>query len=285
MMPKREPISFAPVLNRYGAIGRLECFRKLDGDFVHARSRLGMQAFDRDVEGEHFDHQRLEEFAILVGAQERVSEHAGRDRVRPDVTFVGPGLRRLGEIEPLEFDSAHRRNAKLLGALEYPLEGLPRAHRMRHFLAVLLRHEIAEEERHAVVPRHVAMRAEVDPGECIRETLVPAGHRGVVVTLVAHVPAEDDVAKAEATLRGGEELVLVQVLAAQHAVDVGHRHLDALAGLVANGVEDLLGGDRLRHVSAPLLLALRLRDGRRSAIVTRRAASAGGSDGTIGVMP
>ena len=79
---------------------------------------------------------------------------------------------------------------------------------------------------------------------------MPAGQCRVVVALVVHVPAKDNVAESETAFCRREELVLVQVLAAQHAVDVRNGHLDALSGSLANRVEHLLGGDVLRH--APL---------------------------------
>ena len=55
---------------------------------------------------------------------------------------------------------------------------------------------------------------------------VPAGERDVVVELVVGVPAEDDVAEAEALFERGQELVARHVLAAQDAVDVEDADLD-----------------------------------------------------------
>src|SRR5204862_7164005 len=77
--------------------------------------------------------------------------------------------------------------------------------------------------------------------------LVPTGQRGVVVAMIGHIPAEDDVAETEAAFDCGKEFVLVQVLSAQYAVDVGHRDLDAIAGACAHGVQDLARSDVLRH--------------------------------------
>ena len=234
-----------------------------------------MQSLDRHVKRQHFDHQRFEELSVFVRAQQRVPEHARRDRIRSHVALVCPGPRCFGKIEPFEFDAAHRQHTEFLGTLEHALERLSRTDRMRHFLAVLLDHEVAEEERHAVVPRHVAMRAQVDPGKRIRVTFVPARHSRVVVTLVGHVPTEHDVAETEATLRSREKFILVHVFAAQHAVDVGHRNLDALAGFVANRVEDLLRGDVLRHVVAPRIARRALRGCRRARRDCNPARSAG----------
>ena len=90
------------------AVGGFERLGEQDRGLVDAGAGLGVQAFDRHAEGAHLVHQRLEEIAVLVGAQQRVAEHARRDRLRPHIALVGPGLRRLGEVEPLEFHAAHR---------------------------------------------------------------------------------------------------------------------------------------------------------------------------------
>jgi hypothetical protein len=68
---------------------------------------------------------------------------------------------------------------------------------------------------------------------------VPAGVARVVVADVARVPAEDHVAETEAGLRRREELLLVDVLAAENAVDVRDRDLDLLDGRFADLVEDV----------------------------------------------
>src|SRR5262249_7217937 len=60
----------------------------------------------------------------------------------------------------------------------------------------------------------------------IGEGRVPARERDIVVLLIARVPAEHDVAEAEALLEGGEELGAVDELAAQDAVVVEHANLD-----------------------------------------------------------
>src|SRR5205823_14447207 len=119
----------------------------------------GVQAFDRYLEFAHYDHQRLEEVAIPSRAEQRVAEHPGRDRFRPDIALGCPGLRRLGEVEPFEFHAAHYREPELLRALEHAFQELARADRMRDFLVALLHDEVAEKERHAFVPGNGAMRA------------------------------------------------------------------------------------------------------------------------------
>ena len=114
---------------------------------------------------------------------------------------------------------------------EHALQGLARADRVGRAVGV---DELAEEERHAVVPGHVARGVEVDARQRVGKAVLPAGDLGVVVALVVRVPAEHHVAEAEAALGvrlgGAEELVDVQVLAAQDAVDVAARDLD-LAGV------------------------------------------------------
>ena len=179
--------------------------------------------FDRHAEGGHLVHQRVEELAVLVHAQQRIAEHARRQVGRAHALLLGPAVRGLEEVEPLELDAGHRHHAELLGALEHALQGLARAHRVRRPVGI---DEFAEEEGHAAVPRHVARGAEVDARQCVGEAMLPAGDLGVVVALVGRVPAEDHVAEAEAAFGGAEELVAVQVLAAQDAVDVAARNLD-----------------------------------------------------------
>jgi hypothetical protein len=156
--------------------------------------------------------------------------------------------------------------AELFGALQHALQYLSRTDWQRDFLAVLLRDELSEEERHAAVPRHVPIGAEIDLREDVGESLVPAGQRRVVVGDVHHVPAEHHVAEAEAAFGRGIELVLVEILAAQHAVDVRDGDLDAVARRVAHGGNDRGGRRWVRHAFAPgrdrCILA---QDGRRDA--------------------
>src|SRR6202030_2216626 len=119
----------------------------------------------------------------------RVAEHARGDGLRTHVALFRPGLRRLGEVEPFELDAAHRHDTELFGALQYPLQKLPRADGKRNLLAVLLSDELAEEKRHVVVPWHVAVRAEIDARDRVGKALVPAGQGRVVVAMIVHVPA------------------------------------------------------------------------------------------------
>src|SRR5439155_25590602 len=112
------------------------------------------------------------------------------------------------------------------------------------FAIVLL--EVAEEERHVIVPGHAAVSAEVEPDLVVRVPRMPAGEGGVVVGDVAAVPAEHDAAEAEIALRRGEEFFLVDVFAAQDAVDVGDGDLYPVARERADFVEDLLGRFAIR---------------------------------------
>src|SRR6185436_12911719 len=98
--------------------------------------------------------------------------------------------------------------------------------------------EFAEEERHVVVPRDAPKGRKIELRERIRKPGVPAGPRRVVVALVVRVPAEDDVAEAEARFDRGKKLLLVQILSAQDAVGVGHCDLDPRRGRVANLLDD-----------------------------------------------
>jgi hypothetical protein len=184
-------------------------------------------------------------------ARSNESEHARGDRRRADALLVGPGLGRLREVEPFEFETAHRFEAELLGALQHALQHLPAIERERHLAAVLLHYEFAEEEIDVVVPRHAAVRRQVEARQRVRKALVPAGQRRVVVANVLGVPPEDDIAETEATLDGRHEFVLVDVLAAQNAVDVGHGDLDTVSRRLAHGGDDFCGRGRSRHAKLP----------------------------------
>src|SRR5207248_7604900 len=123
---------------------------------------------------------------------------------------------------------------------------------------VFLDDEFAEKEIDAIVPRHVSVRGEIEPRQRIGKSFVPAGQRRVVVTRVVAIPTEHDVAKAEAAFDRRLELVLVNIFAAQHAVDVGYRDLDAVPGRFAYRGDDLRGRGRSRHkaLSPAVLLSM-----------------------------
>jgi hypothetical protein len=94
-------------LEQDGAVGLLQRFAEADGGLVDAGAGLGVQALDRHAEGQHLVHQRIEEFAVLVHAQQRIAEHAGRAWLGCHALLGGPALRRLGEVEPLELHAGH----------------------------------------------------------------------------------------------------------------------------------------------------------------------------------
>ena len=71
-------------------VGLLERLAERDRDLVDARPGLGVQALDRHAEGEHLVHQRVHELAVVVHAQQRVAEHARRDRLRVDAALRVP---------------------------------------------------------------------------------------------------------------------------------------------------------------------------------------------------
>ena len=114
--------------------------------------------------------------------------------------------------------------------------------------AVLL-DEVHEERRGVGLRGDDAKGVEVDQRVSVRVAGVPSGDLRVVVEDVADVPAEDDVAEAEARLGDAPELVERDVLAAEDAVDVEAADLDLLD---LPFVELLL---ERRHVHGPKLSA------------------------------
>jgi hypothetical protein len=123
--------------------------------------------------------------------------------------------------------------------------------------------ELAEKKRHVAVPRHLAKRRQIEPHLRVGKAVVPAGQLGVVVAGIVDVPAEDDVAEAEAALHRRVELVPVQILPAQHAVDVADGDLDLGELRARDGIERApIGRSRSLsrgHASSPLVVLRMLR--------------------------
>ena len=90
------------------------------------------------------------------------------------------------------------------------------------------RGKLPEEEQPPVLERQRPTGIGQDAGRCIRVTGVPARVLDVVVELVLAIPAEHDVAEAEAAVERRQEFFARDVLAAQDAVDVEDAHLDVL---------------------------------------------------------
>ena len=140
-----------------------------------------MQAFDRHAKRRQLGEQRSKIVARVIRAQQRITEHAGRDWCGTDAFLLRPRLRRLGEVEPFEFEPAHRYDAKPLGAFQHALQDLAPIEREWLVAAVFLHDEFAEKEIHAIVPGNVSMRGEIEPRQRIGKALVPAGQRRVVI--------------------------------------------------------------------------------------------------------
>src|SRR5450432_3153518 len=88
---------------------------------------------------------------------------------------------------------------------------------------------------------------EVQAREDIGITLVPPDKMGIVIADVLRIPSEHDVTEPESALDRGNEFVLVHIFPTQNSVDVRAGDLDAVAGGLANGFDDLGGRDRRGH--------------------------------------
>src|SRR5688500_3461271 len=93
--------------------------------------------------------------------------------------------------------------------------------------AVLV-HEIDEERRRVRLPWRKAQRRPVDGGVRIGIARVPASDLRVIVEDVADIPAENDIAEAEALVDHVPELLERNELAPQDPVDVEPSDLDLL---------------------------------------------------------
>jgi hypothetical protein len=144
-------------------------------------------------------------------------------------------LRRLVEDEKLVLETGPEAEAHLLGARQHAAERPARAHLLR------LVGEFAQEEQPARLGRKVAAGLGNDPDRRIGICRVPAGIAHVVVELVVGIPPKHHVAKPESGLERGEELVHMQILAAQDAVGVMHAHLDMAQPAFADDAARILG--------------------------------------------
>src|SRR5471030_2940617 len=123
-------------------------------------------------------------------------------------------MRRLGEDEELVFETDLDLEAELLGARENAAQNAAWADRLE------LLGELRQEQEIAGLGRNLAAGVGQDAHSGVGITRVPAGHGDIVVELVVGVPTQHHVAEAKAALERRLELVDVDVLAAQDAVDV-----------------------------------------------------------------
>lgn len=88
--------------------------------------------------------------------------------------------------------------------------------------------EVDKEEWNVVLPRYATKRGKVRNSQHIAIAILRVGHLEFFqIGPVVHVPAENDGAEAEPVLSNGQEFLLGNELAAEYAVDVDARKLDA----------------------------------------------------------
>ena len=221
--PEALPDLLGSGLEQDGPIRGLDRLGVKDGCLEHPGAGLRVQPLDGHAEGGHLVEQGVHIGLALRQPDQRVAEHAGRQRLRPEVVLGGQRLGRLAKVEELVLQRAESQEARLAQPSHHPLEQAARTDRERLFLLVP---EVAQEERDISIPGNLAKGGKIDPGQRVRVAGVPPRVAGVVVTDVGRVPAEDHVAKAETALQRRQELVLVDVLSPQHTIDVGDGHLD-----------------------------------------------------------
>ena len=141
---------------------------------------------------------------------------------------------RLGEVEPLELEA----EAGGIPGVGRPIDEAAKQSPRTHHRLGRRSDVVAEEEVAPRLPRHATEALEVDGDRAVRVAALPAGVGDVVVALVGRVPAEHHVTEAEPAVDGSQELRLVEVLAAQDAVDVDDGDLHVVGGV---------GGQRVDH--------------------------------------
>ena len=225
---------------QHSTVGSSEDVRIENGGLIHARAGFGVEAFYRHIEVFQKVEQIGEELAVLRAAHNGIAEHAGRKWLQVGEAFLLETVRILAEIEPLELLREERLVAHLLGTVANGFEQAARTHLQRSALRIT---EIGQEERQILLPRHLAIGAEVYAGLRIGIAGVPTRISDIVVGHIATVPTEDHIAEAETTFHCRKELVLAHHFAAQNAVNVCHGHLHLEVRGVADLVQDLFFGE------------------------------------------
>ena len=115
-----------PLANFFGTgfkqnstVGLLQRLAETNGRFVHARPGFSVQSFYGHFESQHVVHDGVEKFSVVVGAQKRITKHAGRERLRPHAFFVGPALGCFQKVVPLKFHAGHDFETHLFGTFQH----------------------------------------------------------------------------------------------------------------------------------------------------------------------
>ena len=195
----------------------------LDGGLINARARLGVKAFQLDVEGAQGVKDGMGQFGKSARAQDAVPEHPGGEGLHPPVVFLPHAVCVLFEQEELELCRDHGLITHSLRLGDDALQQLTRRNRQRMTSVVI---EIEYEEGGPRLPGDDAEGREIDLGQHVGVASVPTGYLRVVIKRVGRVPAEDHVAEPQSAFRRGVELVTMDVFAAQNAVDIESADLD-----------------------------------------------------------
>jgi hypothetical protein len=222
---REEPAPLRPDLRegleQGGPIRRLADLRDTERGLPHTRPGLGVQPLDGTSERLHRRHELVVGLGVDAAPQHRVPEHARRERHEIAVALRADRLGRLLEEEELVFERAEdvvpERGGARRDAREEAATAGPR----------VVPGELPEEQHRVRFEWDAPQRLEIELHGRVAVAGVPPGDRRVVVEHVGAVPADHDVAEAEALLGARQELRSLDVFATQHAVDVRHRHLVA----------------------------------------------------------
>ena len=204
----------------------------------------------------------FEEVAVLVDAQQRIAKHARRERRRAPRPFLAAQLCGVSKkVVPLKLHAGHDLKAHLLGALEHPLERLARAGWACGVPSALTN----SPKKKGTSSSHGTWRAVFRSSRAVAsgKPCCQPVMRGVVVSNCPSCPSPAPRRKSQSPplgqgLGNAQELVAVQVLAAQHAIDVADRDLDALRARLADGRDGgMFLGCGLGSVVIVLILVLK----------------------------
>ena len=181
-------------LEQHRPVGGLQRVAVEDGRLEHPGTGLGVEPLERHAEGPELVQQGVEVRLVLALAQDGVAEHARRQRRQVAVVLLAQRGRRLEEVEPLELQRRPWPGSPRSAASSSTRRSSWRGHTASGSPLGSTNSPRKKRRSSSQGMRRMVDRS-IRPG--VRVAALPAGVGGVVVALVARVPAEHDVAEPE----------------------------------------------------------------------------------------
>ena len=262
------------------AVGHLQRIGVAHVDLLLARPPLALGVLDRDAGTLQAAADGAHHAFLLAGLEDVIVLDVGAGRLEP---LIALGRRRLvGLVEQVELELGGAEGAHLLGreALHLALEH--GARRMRHVVLVVVEH-VAQHQRRAFEPGHLAQRGEVRLEDEIAVALVPARRRVARHRLHVDVVGQQVVAAVRLLVRAVDEILGLEALADQPPLHVDHRHQHRVDAAGLHRRLELVEPEIAGHRTPPIACRARASPTRSScrglSPATSPSSSAGGAAG------